>query len=87
MRLGTYRYSHPVAVYPRLQLDRFSMRVEVLGEKRTGAKLRYRVRFMAMHADGRAPNTVTWVAASSVKLDDEGPRPDGPVLTWTPYKD
>lgn len=84
MKLGTYKYSYAVAVFPRLQLSRFSLRVEVLEEKNG----RYKVRFMEYHADQRPPNTVTWVKTTSVKLDgqieiDFNPKGGG----WLPYKD
>lgn len=84
MKLGTYRYSFALAVYPRLVLHVYTLRVEVLEEKNG----RYKVRFMEFHADQRPPNTVTWVKTTSVKVDgqieiDFNPKGGG----WLPYKD
>lgn len=81
--LGTYRYSYAVARYPVLQLSRFSLRVEVLEEKNG----RYKVRFMEYHADQRPPNTVTWVKATSVKLDEGVQDKPQRAVSWLPYKD
>lgn len=81
MKLATYRYSYAVARFPVLQLSRFTLRVEVLDEK----KNRYKVRFMQFHADGRKPNTVAWVKKSSVELDKVEPAPT--IEIRLPYKD
>lgn len=90
MKLGTYRYSYAVSVYPTLQLSRFYLRVEVLAEEHRGtaSTLWYQIRFMEFHADKRGPDTVTWVKATSVKLDGQieinfNPKGGG----WLPYKD
>lgn len=85
MKLGTYHYKYAVSVYPRVQLSHFTLRVEVLEEKMQST-LRYKVRFLQFHADKRGPNTVTWVKASSVKLDDAAPA--APLReVRLPYKD
>lgn len=66
MILGTYSYSFAVSVYPLIQVQRFSLRVEVL--QKSGTRLK--VRFMQFHADKRGPGTITWVQARNVQIDN-----------------
>lgn len=80
-KLGTYRYSYALEVWPSVTLHNFSMRVEVLATK-SG---RHKIRFMDFHADGRGPDTVTWVTTAKVKLDT----PEAPpaIDVRLPYAD
>ena len=83
MKLATYRYSYAVAVYPRLQLSIFTLRVEVLEEKGDRTK----VRFMQYHADKRPPNTLTWVKTASLQMDETEQKEAPTRDIRLPYKD
>lgn len=64
MEIATYRYKHKTGVYPVMQYESFSMKVEILEELPSS---RLRIKFLGYHADGRGPGSISTVMAKSVK--------------------
>ena len=85
---GVYTYRRPEFnqrdAYGRPTLKTKSMKVEVLGEKKT----QYLIRFLEWHIDGRKPGSTTLVKKTSVKCPDrEIPKKGYTPICRLPYKD
>lgn len=78
-----YKYAGSIAEIRERNFTTFSMPVEVLER----INMRYKIKFLAYHADGRPPGTIILVQARNLHDRDNAPMVRPKNGNKLPYKD